>query len=381
MFAESIGLDQFFDLQLLRQGESSDTSLVLKASIQRTPDVRRASNGEVYQRLSAQNRPVSDFDALTRLEYGKGIRSFETHPLDIPLESVTNSEAIIGFMIEVVPSGEPESWLRKQLLIRDDKPTVAANLLFSDSPQAGMPKQSTVKLYRYATGASEGSRKNLMGQPTTIEGNLYDVIRETVEKTVTLVEAISIMSPTGLQPARYPKVTLHEIITNAVIHRDYSVADDIHVRVFDNRIEVQSPGPFAAHVTESNVLTTRFSRNGNIVRWINKFPDPPNKDVGEGLRTAFDAMKSHKLKPPVISGSPTSVLVKIGHEQLASPEEMIIEYLQNNDEVTNARVRELTGIGSENEVKRIFQRMIRAGELERIPGRAQSQAAYRLPEA
>ncbi len=353
---------------------------MLKASIQRTPDVRCASNGDVYQRLSAQNLPVQEHEAFKRLEYGKGVRSFETHPLDIPLESITNSEAIIGFMIEVVPAGEPESWLRKQLLIRDGKPTVAANLLFSDSPQAAMPKQSTVKLYRYATGASEGSRKNLMGQPTTIEGTLYDLIHETVEQTVKLVEAISIMGPQGLQPARYPKVTLHEIITNAVIHRDYSVADDIHVRVFDNRIEVESPGPFAAHVNEDNVLTTRFSRNGNIVRWINKFPDPPNKDVGEGLRTAFDAMKSHKLKPPIIAGSQTSVLVKIGHDQLASPEEMIIEYLQNNDEVTNARVRELTGIGSENEVKRIFQRMIRAGALERIPGRAQSQAAYRLPD-
>jgi ATP-dependent DNA helicase RecG len=58
---------------------------------------------------------------------------------------------------------------------------------------------------------------------------------------------------------------------------------------------------------------------------------------------------------------------------------MIIEYLKNNDEVANAQVRALTGIGSENEVKRIFQRMIRGGELERIPDRAQSQAAYRLP--
>jgi ATP-dependent DNA helicase RecG len=197
VFAEAVGLDRFFDLQLLRQQDSPDTSLVLKASIQRTPDVRRASNGEVYQRLSAQNLPISDPEALKRLEYGKGVRSFETHPLDMPLDSVTNSEAIISFMIEVVPTGEPESWLRKQLLIRDDKPTVAANLLFSDSPQAAMPKQSTVKLYRYATGASTGSRKNLMGQPKTIEGNLYDVIHQTVEQTVTLVEAIKHHGPQG----------------------------------------------------------------------------------------------------------------------------------------------------------------------------------------
>lgn len=379
VFGETIGLDEFFDLQFLRQHGSADSTLVLKASVQRTPDIRTASTGVPYERLSAQNIPVTDPEALKRLEYGKGVRSFETHPLDIPLESVTNSESIIGFMIEVVPTGEPEAWLNKQLLVRDGKPTVASVLLFSDEPQAALPKQSTVKLYRYATSEAEGSRKNLMGQPETIEGTVYDVIQEAVEKTVGLVEAISVMTPSGLQPARYPKVTLHEIITNAVIHRDYSVADDIHVRVFDNRIEIDSPGPFPAHVTAENVLSTRFSRNGNIVRWINKFPDPPNKDVGEGLRTAFDAMKSHKLKPPVITATATAVRVTIGHDQLASPEEMIIEYLQSNDEVANAQVRELTGIGSENEVKRIFQRMIKGEELERIPGRAQSKAAYRLP--
>jgi ATP-dependent DNA helicase RecG len=380
VFAETIGLDEFFELQFLRRADEPGSGLVLKASIQRTPDVRKASNGVIYERLSAQNVPLTAPEAIQRLEYGKGVRSFETHPLDVPLESVTNSEGIISFMIEVVPTGEPEPWLRKQLLIRDDKPTVAAVLLFSDEPQAALPKQSTVKLYRYATTDPEGSRKNLMGQPETIEGNVYDVIQQTVKKTVDLVEAISVMTPSGLVPARYPRVTLHEIITNAVIHRDYSVADDIHVRVFDNRIEIDSPGPFPAHVNATNVLTTRFSRNGNLVRWINKFPDPPNKDVGEGLRTAFDAMKSHKLKPPVITASPTAVRVTIGHDQLASPEEMIIEYLKNNEEVANAQVRALTGIGSENEVKRIFQRMIRGGELERIPDRAQSQAAYRLPE-
>lgn len=379
-FAETIGLDEFFDLQLLRKADDPDTSLVLKASIQRTPDVRTASDGVIYQRLAAANRPITDAEAIKRLEYDKGVRSFETHPLDIPLESVSNSETIITFMLAVVPTGEPEVWLRKQLLIRDEKPTVAANLLFSDEPQAALPKQSTVKLYRYATGEAEGTRKNLMGQPVTIEGNLYEVIRDAVAQTVGLVEAIKVVTPQGLQPAWYPEVALHEIITNAVIHRDYSVADDIHVRVFDNRIEVMSPGPFAGHVTEENVLTTRFSRNGNVVRWINKFPNPPNKDVGEGLRTAFDAMKSHKLQPPKITGSRNSVLVSIGHDQLASPEEMIIEYLQNNIEVANAQVRALTGIGSENEVKRIFQRMIKTGELERIPDRAQSQAAYRLPE-
>ena len=74
-----------------------------------------------------------------------------------------------------------------------------------------------------------------------------------------------------------------------------------------------------------------------------------------------------------------SVLVQIRHQRLASTEEIILEYLQAHDEITNSIARSLTGIGSENQVKRVFQRMIRAGELEAIPGRSRPGAAYRLP--
>jgi ATP-dependent DNA helicase RecG len=57
------------------------------------------------------------------------------------------------------------------------------------------------------------------------------------------------------------------------------------------------------------------------VRIINKFPDPPNKDVGEGLNTAFQAMRKMRLKDPIIDERDNSVLVNIRHERLASPEE------------------------------------------------------------
>jgi ATP-dependent DNA helicase RecG len=376
---ELFPLDQYVQYEFLRIAEESDDGLVLKISLQKTPDIRKSSDGRVYLRRGAQNLPVTTDEAVRRLEYAKGIRSFEAHPVDVPLSSITNSETIIEFMLEVVPTNEPEPWLQKQLLIREEMPTVAGMLLFSDEPQAALPKQSTVKVYRYATTDTVGTRTTLQGQPETIEGNAYRVIQEAVSATVKIVEGIRVMGPKGLEAVEYPEVALHEIITNAVLHRDYSVADDIHVRVFDNRIEVQSPGVLPAHVTPENILDERFARNGSLVRWINKFPDPPNKDVGEGLRTAFEAMRSLKLKPPEISQSANAVLVTVKHERLASPEEMIVEYLKNNPEISNSKVRELTGIGSENKVKGIFQKMIKAGELESIPERSLRYAAYRLP--
>jgi ATP-dependent DNA helicase RecG len=378
-FEEMLPLGEYADYQFLRQAERPNLGLVLRASVRKTPDVRQASNGTIYLRRGSQNLPVTDADAIRRLEYSKGIRSFETHPIDIPLEFVTNSEVVIKFMLEVVPLSEPEEFLRKQLLIREDKPTVAATLLFSDEPQSALPKQSGIKLYRYATTDDVGSRANLQGQPITIEGDLYSQIYKAVELTTQMIEGIQIMTPTGLTSIAYPHVTLHEILTNAVLHRDYSVADDVHIRIFDNRIEVESPGRLAGAMTVKNLLVERFSRNGSLVRWVNKFPDPPNKDVGEGLRSAFDAMRSLQLQPPEIFETEKSVLVVIRHQRLASPEQMIKEYLQSNSEISNSIVRSLTGIGSENRVKAIFQRMIRGGELESIPGRSLRYAAYRLP--
>ncbi len=378
-FEQTSPLGEFADYQFLRPANAPESGFVLKISISKSRDIRPASDGTVYKRRGAQNLRITGSDALRRLEYEKGLTSFETHPVTAPLTLVTNSEAIISFLLEVVPTAEPEPWLRKQLLISGDKPTVASLLLFADDPAVVLAKRSGVKIYRYATTEAEGTRKTLKGDPLTVEGGLYEQIREAVATTVKLVEGISIMRADGLEEVRYPEVTLHEIITNALLHRDYSIADDTHVRVFDNRIEVESPGRLPAHVTPHNILEERFARNGVVVRWINKFPNPPNKDVGEGLRTAFDAMKQLQLKEPEIVEREHSVLVSIRHQRLASPEQMIVEYLQTHDEITNSIVRDLTGIGSENRVKGIFQRMIRAGELESIPGRSQRYAAYRLP--
>ena len=77
---------------------------------------------------------------------------------------------------------------------------------------------------------------------------------------------------------------------------------------------------------------------------INKFPNPPNKDVGEGLNTAFDAMRKLRLRDPVISEGPTSVTVTIPHQRLASPEDLVMEYLRQNPEIANRQARELCGV-------------------------------------
>lgn len=351
--------------------------LILHVQINKTVSIKRSSSGTPYIRRSAQNLPVDTPDKMKRLEFSKGITSFETETVNIPLELVTESDSVKNFIENVIPTSKPEQWLRKQVLIRDGKPSVAGTLLFSDEPQAAIPKHCGIKVYRYKTKEAEGFRESLAFEPRTIEGCLYDQIDQAVGVTSEIIESIPKMTQDALEYNKYPPEALHEIITNAVLHRDYSVADDIHIRIFDNRIEVQSPGSLPAHVTIKNILDERFARNGAIVRILNKFPNPPNKDVGEGLNTAFRAMKTLGLKPPIISEKDNCVLVLIRHEPLASPEEAILEYLETHTTINNAKAREITHIPTDYNVKNIFGRMVKTGMIEQVPGTRTSNTAYR----
>ncbi len=315
---------------------------------------------------------------LVLLERNKGITSFENEPVSVELLKVSNSTTAIKFILDVVPTSEPEPWLRKQELIKDDKPTVSGVVLFADLPQAILPKRSGIKIYRYKTSDAQGTRDTLVGDPISVEGCAYDLIKQAVAITKEIIGKIQVLGTKGLEPVTYPRETLHEVITNAVLHRDYSIADDVHVRIFDNRVEVESPGRLPAHITPKNILKERFARNGNLVRVINKFPDPPNKDVGEGLNTAFEAMRNLRLKDPVVVEQENSVVVQIKHERLASAEDIIMEYLDNADNtmITNRVARGLTGIRSENSMKNVLLRLRNRGLIKQVPGKSGFSSAW-----
>ena len=350
---------------------------VLQIQVRKTADIKKASDGHVYIRRGAQSIPASTPAALKQLEYTKGLTSFESEVINAEATTITNSLPTLEFMLQVVPSAEPANWLSKQQLLRQNKPVVAGVLLFAEEPQALLPKRCGVKIYRYKTKEVQGTRATLDFDPLTVEGHAYAQIHEALVRTIAVVEQMRRLGDAALEAVQYPADALHEVITNAVLHRDYSVADDIHIRVFDNRVEVESPGRLPAHVTVKNILDERFARNGNLVRLINKFPNPPNKDVGEGLNTAFAAMVTLGLKEPTIEERDNSVLVIMKHEALATPEQAVLEYLETHDTIRNKIARQISHVGADYIVKALFGRLAARGLIEQVPGTDRSTTAYR----
>jgi ATP-dependent DNA helicase RecG len=369
-------LGQGYSFGFLRH--RSSRGLVLHIEVGKVREIIYATNRIPYVRRSGHNQPVTDNAMLNQLERNKGIVSFETTNVSADPNTIINSIITRTFMRNVVPTAKADEWLIKQQTIIDGKPTVAGVILFADEPQAILPKRSGIKIARYTTSmAGEGTRETLSGDPISIEGCAYNLIHSAVRKTQEIIEGVRKWTEHGPELVSYPPETLHEIITNAVLHRDYSIKDDITIRIFDNRVEVESPGTLPGHITERNILKERFPRNPTIVRLINKFPNPPNKDIGEGLKTAFAAMQKMRLRPPEVRQVGQSVIFYIRHTRLESPEDIVMGYLNAKPQITNSKGRELTGIRSENTMKEVFVRLAKKNLIERMPGTRGRNSAWK----
>lgn len=354
---------------------------VFHITVHKTNNIIYASDKKAYVRSGVQNLSCDTTEKLLRLKLDKGLASFEDEITQSVFDDISDSSVLRSFIQAVVPQTSPYDWLRKQRVMNGDaKISVAGVLLYDECPQATLPKQSGIRIVRYLTDEKEGSRETLAeGFPMSIEGDIYSIIHNAVEKVKEIVENSGVLGDAGTEKKKYPDITLHELITNAVLHRDYSILKDIQIRIFTNRIEIESPGKLPGHITLDNILKEQFSRNPKIVRLITKFPLPPNKDAGEGLNTAFRAMREMHLNYPVIEETGNSVIVTVKHERLADAETIVLDYMRTHDTISNSIARDLTGITDANKMKRVFNRLKKRSVLEIVPGTRSSATLWRKP--
>lgn len=357
----------------------------MRLFIPKSPKVHYTSSGDCYIRIGAEKRKIKG-ERITQLAYSKGALVYERMAVDgIELEDLEDSEYLCEYINRIGSKQAPAEFLRKQKLLAKLKgervPNVGAILLFDESPSASLPTRCSFKVYRLLTTSSEYKREQLAEMPTTISGPLEIAVRDSLGKVTKLLEGASFKDGEQLVKLKYPVEAIKEIVVNAALHRDYSLNDDIHIRIFDNRIEVISPGKLPGFMTVENLYTDRFSRNPNINRMIHNLPNPLNHDIGEGLDTARNELKKVGLVSPEFKELENAFLVTIRHQELASLEDVITRYLSVNptDEITNRKVRELSGEDDINKVKKALQKLRQDGVIEPVDTNASPfKFRYRL---
>ena len=171
-------------------------------------------------------------------------------------------------------------------------------MLFGKNPQLYFPR-ARVRFIRY-----EGIRECVGAQMNVIkdvifEGNILNMLTKAISYLDTQIKEKTYLGADGLfvTEEEYPKFVRQEIIVNAITHRDYSIrGTDIQIKMFDDRIVVESPGRLPGLVKAGNIRHTHFSRNPKIAEFLRDYNFV--KEYGEGVDRMCRELEAAGLQSP-----------------------------------------------------------------------------------
>ena len=184
----------------------------------------------------------------------------------------------------------------------------------------------------------------------------------------------------------YPEAVLREAVVNALAHRDYGLdGATVDITIWDDRIEVRSPGPLPGHITIDNMRDEHYSRNPRIMRVLKSVGLV--EEYGEGIDRMYREMESRLMEPPVFEATASSVTVTLRNRFLVAVEDqMWLMQLGREDLTTNERralvaarrngaitPRELREIAPEADASAVLADVMAKGLLARIGHRGGSR--------
>jgi ATP-dependent DNA helicase RecG len=181
----------------------------------------------------------------------------------------------------------------------------------------------------------------------------------------------------------YPERVVKEAIVNAVVHRDYRLNRDIFIRIFDDRVEVESPGVFPGGITPATIARAGSrARNPLIAQNLREFPVAPNIDAGEGVRMMFAEMALAKLYPPQYRQSTDaeveSVTVTLLNLMRPSAWDEVSDWLDRHGSIANADVVRIAKLDT-LKASKLLAGWREQGLLVPLPGRGKRNMAYVKP--
>jgi len=370
---------------------NGEKGTLLAVQVPKSTEVHSVLDSGTWKRMERSNRQMTA-DEINELSYLRGMISAESEIVDVDLDLLETSHWNQYCKARGLSTGDIEDRLRRAGLAKLDhdivKPLRAAVLLFADDPSGLLARKSTIRIFHYSgTAIQYGDTPNLLKTPKTIKGPLIQQIADAYEYVVNEISTGLTMARSGFETVhRYPVRVIREVITNAVIHRDYHINQDIHVHIFDNRIEVKSPGLFIGGITSKNIRTSGSkARNQLISTNMREFPDPPNIDAGEGVRMMFAAMKATGLYPPFYFSTPPispsdTISVWLLNEEQPPIWDQVYDWVEKNGSIANRDLREIAGVDTLRASK-LLRKWVEQGLLLADDSHGKRNTVYRLSES
>ena len=326
-------------------------------SVPRSPELHSLFDGRVLLRSGAKNRPLSG-EEIRHLASAKGTGDYEQEVVHGGTQADLDGEIIAEYAAKRRLRGPRGEKLSDTELLSDSgavdaegRLTVGGLLLFGRNPQRMLPQSGAV-LVRFV-GTQPTSGEGLPGymRREEINGSLSHVIETLWNAIWEEMRHESVIS--GLkreERPEYPPFAVREAIVNAVAHRDYRLSGrKIEVRMFDDRMEIISPGGLPGHITLDNIVEEHFSRNPRIVKGL--FYWGFIEELGLGIDRMIDEMIQAGHPAPEFEARPFIFKVTLRNvrerpvtkwaQGLNERQIKALAYLQEHNRITNREYQNL----------------------------------------
>lgn len=176
----------------------------------------------------------------------------------------------------------------------------AALLLFANDIDRWHPR-SQVRFLKVNGNSLEAGEKYNVITDDTVKGNIFELIFKAWEHLRSFLAYKTEFGSNSKfeQKYIYPEDAVREAILNAVAHRDYSISNAIEIYIFNDRMEIKSPGALLSTLTIKNLYElegSHESRNSLIARVLRE--NQLMRELGEGMKRIFSLMQEQELAKP-----------------------------------------------------------------------------------
>lgn len=255
-------------------------------------------------------------------------------------------------------------------LAPDGRVRLAAVLLFGKEPQRNN-RRFGIDVLRFAGGV--GSRANLRGR-RQLTGSLPELVAEADRLVYEEMRRDAVIR--GLvreEVSEFPPVAIREALLNAVGHRDYSLRGSaVEVRLYEDALEIESPGALAGWVTLENLRDAQYSRNERIMDAFHVLHLV--EEAGTGIDRMYAEMEDALLEPPEFEERTDSFLVRFHGRSVFAAEDRLwvsrfsqlgldahakvaLVYARRQGAVTNEGLRSLRHLNSA-ESRAVLQNLV-----------------------
>jgi ATP-dependent DNA helicase RecG len=249
------------------------------------------NDGAVWVKSGSDKRKVTSKEELRRLFQSSDI----FHADEVPVRSATIDELDLNLFKEfckAVYSQEIEKleipliqFLENIGIAKDQELNLAGLLVFAKNPQKFKP-QFIIKAVSYYGNDIAGTKYRDSEDISGRVQNQFALAMSFIKRNLRKVQKSESFNIQGV--LEIPEEVFEELVANALMHRDYFISAPIRLFIFDNRVEINSPGILPNNLTVENIKSGISNiRNPILTSFITKNNLLPYRGMGTGVIRAI----------------------------------------------------------------------------------------------